>query len=748
MAYTDCFVWLIFFTTLTAHVYGQWNTSIQLQGGLFWGYIQVLQDNQLKYICNDYWDIEDGRVACRQLGLGNVFTVEGEEYSTKNTIQDVFLCNGNEATLMECPRTSSLSSSADSSCTAAYVSCGVSDAQDYDWKIIGCFQDDNDRILPDLKCDKSITGTCRHCLNDTGQYFCADYNGMTVDLCLQVCCGHGYAYAGLENGDQCFCGSQTADYERYGMRSSSECSTPCKGNSGQECGGVFAMRVYECILPNVTTAQQPSTESILQTSSKGLLTTNSDQSTAHTITAFKESPMSTNELRKTEDVSDAQTTIPPTVTKTEQLSTESMLQTSSNGQRTSNTYKSTTPARTMTSNDLNQANITSSIPNDSSETPATLKVSTDELGRGTATTSVLTNDSSQITLSPPVSITPVISTMDSSKRPPSTTSDLRQMTYVTTPTKPTPLTESYESTTYNNMEGSTSSSLFPDSQTPSKSLSTMKTTVDDSITIGNTSPRSLTSKPSIQDYTATDLVVFSTTATKVTKTSMSTNMPSLSDGTTKFPRSTLNTTTPTGVSDSMATSKADNDNNVPKDQNTLLEDEDQWYLYMILAALCLIPILILLIRCCCWNVGHRERHKFDYSQSKGSKKKHVLPEDEDCDSIDDNCIITSGTIVDEEDQPVPIPSYRWVPMASDNKHLIEKDTPVEADPVWNIGSNDGVVDNEIYEGGTDLEINAATPANGVEGAKGADNLYSKVDFSKKKNKRATIIIDSKSFSAP
>ena len=61
---------------------------------------------------------------------------------------------------------------------------------------------------------------------------------MTPDACADAC--SDYTYFGLQNGDQCFCGS---GYGRYGQVSDSACSIPCPG-SEDSCGGTYRNSVY------------------------------------------------------------------------------------------------------------------------------------------------------------------------------------------------------------------------------------------------------------------------------------------------------------------------------------------------------------------------------------------------------------------------------------------------------------------------------------------------------------------------
>ena len=61
----------------------------------------------------------------------------------------------------------------------------------------------------------------------------------TPQQCMTWCGSQGYKYAGVQFGDQCFCGNS---FDAYGA--STSCNVPCAGNSGQTCGGAWANSVY------------------------------------------------------------------------------------------------------------------------------------------------------------------------------------------------------------------------------------------------------------------------------------------------------------------------------------------------------------------------------------------------------------------------------------------------------------------------------------------------------------------------
>ncbi|GJE88427.1 WSC-domain-containing protein [Phanerochaete sordida] len=91
-----------------------------------------------------------------------------------------------------------------------------------------CSQDDGSRLL----------------LSDV----IADLPNNTPNNCIQHCTDNGYDYAGVENGNECHCGSgfvsgATTD-ATYGLTAAS-CATPCAGDASQTCGGAWLIQLYQ-----------------------------------------------------------------------------------------------------------------------------------------------------------------------------------------------------------------------------------------------------------------------------------------------------------------------------------------------------------------------------------------------------------------------------------------------------------------------------------------------------------------------
>lgn len=82
---------------------------------------------------------------------------------------------------------------------------------------IGCFQDGNDRDIPDLQ-----------------KLFLVD-----PVKCMSKCATSGYKIAGLQAGNECWCGKSVG---KHGT--SNSCTKHCSGNPAYTCGGDYANDVY------------------------------------------------------------------------------------------------------------------------------------------------------------------------------------------------------------------------------------------------------------------------------------------------------------------------------------------------------------------------------------------------------------------------------------------------------------------------------------------------------------------------
>ncbi|PPR01095.1 hypothetical protein CVT26_016001 [Gymnopilus dilepis] len=96
------------------------------------------------------------------------------------------------------------------------------------WEITECWEDNagagGSRILPDVPANAPPAVS------------------MTVEGCIDACAAEGYTSAGLEYGQECWCGNVT--YPPGESVPSSECNMPCNGNAGEFCGSSALIIIY------------------------------------------------------------------------------------------------------------------------------------------------------------------------------------------------------------------------------------------------------------------------------------------------------------------------------------------------------------------------------------------------------------------------------------------------------------------------------------------------------------------------
>lgn len=124
---------------------------------------------------------------------------------------------------------------------------------DQAWVYKGCYDDDGNGRHANFNWQLSSSSN--------SERFYPGFNGpVTVDICLQACRGHGFRYAALYYGTECYCASifpnpnppstsngqgTLAGTQPGTAVSGSVCSSGCNGDSSQTCGAGSAASVYQ-----------------------------------------------------------------------------------------------------------------------------------------------------------------------------------------------------------------------------------------------------------------------------------------------------------------------------------------------------------------------------------------------------------------------------------------------------------------------------------------------------------------------
>jgi len=87
---------------------------------------------------------------------------------------------------------------------------------------------------------------CGQCIKDSGRdrlfKHQHKFSRNRPQTCIEFCHGSGYKYAGVQFGNQCFCGNTLPPASR--ITDSTECNMKCPGDKRYMCGGFDRMNVY------------------------------------------------------------------------------------------------------------------------------------------------------------------------------------------------------------------------------------------------------------------------------------------------------------------------------------------------------------------------------------------------------------------------------------------------------------------------------------------------------------------------
>ena len=136
-----------------------------------------------------------------------------------------------------------------SSASASSSSCDVQDAT-----VHSCLSENIHAAGYQGSCPPA-GGPCNRCL---GYFVGQSFNDhVTREGCACICHQRGYTRAGVENGNNCYCGSQlSASY--CGAEAQGACAKGCTGNATQEaCGGPNAIEMLTFSCPEACTVPGP-----------------------------------------------------------------------------------------------------------------------------------------------------------------------------------------------------------------------------------------------------------------------------------------------------------------------------------------------------------------------------------------------------------------------------------------------------------------------------------------------------------
>ncbi|KAK4150658.1 WSC domain-containing protein [Chaetomidium leptoderma] len=122
------------------------------------------------------------------------------------------------------------------------------------WLDLGCYEEDPE--LPILEKNTSPAG---------------GDGSLTIAKCQDACYRARYKFAGMQEGNQCWCSSYVGGGS---VRDQADCNTPCPGNATTFCGGKGVLQVYEAVsdlelLPITDTAISTSTSTSTGSSGSG-----------------------------------------------------------------------------------------------------------------------------------------------------------------------------------------------------------------------------------------------------------------------------------------------------------------------------------------------------------------------------------------------------------------------------------------------------------------------------------------------
>ena len=67
---------------------------------------------------------------------------------------------------------------------------------------------------------------------------------MSKNNCIERCTKEGYSFAGVQFGNECFCGEKVINDLKNNRIDEERCNKPCPGEPTEYCGGYLTMNIY------------------------------------------------------------------------------------------------------------------------------------------------------------------------------------------------------------------------------------------------------------------------------------------------------------------------------------------------------------------------------------------------------------------------------------------------------------------------------------------------------------------------
>ncbi|OCF37563.1 hypothetical protein I316_00689 [Kwoniella heveanensis BCC8398] len=239
------------------------------------------------------------------------------------------------------------------------------------WKSLGCNVDSGDkRVL-----NKGSTTSANN----------------TIPSCIASCAKQGFAYAGVEYGVECWCGTAASL-----SPATDGCNVPCAGDAGSFCGGSYRINVFS----SSNTAVAASTTTVRSTTSTSAQTSKAASSSTATIktstTTFKATSTTTSKASSTTTSKASSSSTKPLVTSSSSAkatlasSSSAAVKTSSTSSGRAATTSSAKPSTSSAKSTLASSSTTKPATTSTAAKPSTsttAKVSSSTVAQAAASSS-------------------------------------------------------------------------------------------------------------------------------------------------------------------------------------------------------------------------------------------------------------------------------------------------------------------------------------------------------------------------